>query len=501
MGEAGTGSLRRAAPRTSVSWHARIVPALLLAGLYWAAGQLALLMAIPPGYATAVWPAAGLALVGVLVGGKRVAPGVVLGSFLVNVETALDASDAGALVQSLVVPLGLGLGAAAQALAGASVIRRFVGASSPLDDAPAIARFLVLGGLAACVVGATVGASVLCAAQIVDWTRFPITWGTWWIGDTIGVLIFAPLALIFVGRPRGIWWRRRFVLGGSLSVAFAMVTLIFVYASRWEQSRLESDFERRATTIARPLDARLEIYQNLVLSIAGLFESSEEVTPDEFATFVRRALATYPGIQGLSWNPVVTASERPRFEHTARAVGAHDFQITERDGTGALVPATFRPEHVVVRYIEPAASNERAVGFDIASDTTRSDAIARARQTGAPTVTARIRLVQERGSQNGVLLLVPVHEQPLDGRGITQRVRGYVVGVFRVGEVVERALDGIDRSGVAVSLLDANATPAEQLLYSSTTDINHQPASRFQWHRDLEFGGRTWTLVATSTTP
>jgi integral membrane sensor domain MASE1 len=57
----------------------------IIATAYWAIGKLALLLAIPPGYATAVWPPAGIALAAFLVYGTRVWPGVVLGSFLVNV--------------------------------------------------------------------------------------------------------------------------------------------------------------------------------------------------------------------------------------------------------------------------------------------------------------------------------------------------------------------------------------------------------------------------------
>jgi len=52
---------------------------------YWATGRLALLLAIPPGYATPIWPPAGIALAAFLVYGTRVWPGVVLGSLLVNV--------------------------------------------------------------------------------------------------------------------------------------------------------------------------------------------------------------------------------------------------------------------------------------------------------------------------------------------------------------------------------------------------------------------------------
>ena len=76
----------------------RIAEIFGVAAVYAIAGRLALLMAIPPGYAAAVWPAAGIALAGVLLFGYRVWPGVVLGSFLVNIWTGLDLSGGAAAV-------------------------------------------------------------------------------------------------------------------------------------------------------------------------------------------------------------------------------------------------------------------------------------------------------------------------------------------------------------------------------------------------------------------
>ena len=54
------------------SWLMR---SLVLAAAYYVVGRVALLLAIPPGYATAVWPAAGVALAGLLTFGSRAWPG------------------------------------------------------------------------------------------------------------------------------------------------------------------------------------------------------------------------------------------------------------------------------------------------------------------------------------------------------------------------------------------------------------------------------------------
>src|SRR5258706_9563713 len=90
---------------------------LAMALAYYVSGRLALLLAIPPGYATAVWPAAGIALAGVLLFGNRVWPSIWLGSFLINVWTSLDIQSGPAIAKSVMLAGTLGLGASLQALA------------------------------------------------------------------------------------------------------------------------------------------------------------------------------------------------------------------------------------------------------------------------------------------------------------------------------------------------------------------------------------------------
>lgn len=138
-----------------------LVRVLILAAVYGIAGRLSLWLAMPPGYATAIWPPAGIALAGVLLGGAHVWPGIWLGSLLVNIWTAFDPTTTGALLTSVAIPTSLGVGAALQALVGAFLVRRVVGFPSALTRGTEIGAFLVLGGLVSCLVNATVGVTTL----------------------------------------------------------------------------------------------------------------------------------------------------------------------------------------------------------------------------------------------------------------------------------------------------------------------------------------------------
>jgi two-component sensor histidine kinase len=193
---------------------------------YWLGANAALWMAIEPGYATPVWPAAGFALCAVLLWGRHMGFGVVLGSVAANLATALSDSSF-SVVRSLGVALCIGTGAALQALLGAWLIERFVGLPVPFEAKRSIGRFAVLGGPVACVVSASVGVSTLMAAGLLPWADLPFSWATWWVGDSIGVVIFAPLGLILFANPALLWQRSRATLTLPLLGSVAVVALLF----------------------------------------------------------------------------------------------------------------------------------------------------------------------------------------------------------------------------------------------------------------------------------
>ena len=205
----------------------RGVAILVLALVYYIAARFSLLLALPPGYAAPIWPAAGIALAAVLLSGPRVAPGIWLGSFLANAPISFDASSTASLVQSLLLPAGLGVGAALQAIAGALLIRRFVGFPAPLERSADIIRFLALGGPLSCVIGASVGVSTLSFTGISPTSSYAFSWWAWWIGDAIGVLIVTPLVLSWLGEPYPVWRRRRKTVALPIVLAFFVVVGVF----------------------------------------------------------------------------------------------------------------------------------------------------------------------------------------------------------------------------------------------------------------------------------
>ncbi len=197
---------------------------LLLAVVYFLAGHVGFVVAIEPGNVSVVWPASGIALACVLLRGARIWPGIWLGSFAINLwsfsqMTSMDGLLAVTFV-SVLVAFGTATGASLIAVLGA----RFVGAEhsvQPLDHARTTIRLLLLGRPLTCVLSATIGVTSMAAAGLIDWSAYSFTWLTWWLGDSVGVLIMTPLILAWTQPVSAVTHtisRRELLLFGTLLV-------------------------------------------------------------------------------------------------------------------------------------------------------------------------------------------------------------------------------------------------------------------------------------------
>ena len=474
-----------------------VVTIVAVGAAYYVGGKAGLMLAIPPGYATAVWPPSGLALAAALLYGYRVWPGVLLGSFLLNAQISLEAANQAITLSALTPPISIAVGAALQAVVGAVLIRRYVGFPSALDQVGDVIRFLALGGPIGCLINATWGNATLLAAGAMEATAFEFNWFTWWVGEAIGVLIFTPLTLIWFGEPRRVWSQRRLPLALSLGIAFSLSVVVFVYVSRWEGERLQLEFERRTSVVAQNAQLNIKSYLNALYSIQSFYASAGRVERSDFRTFVRRLYGRNDGIQALEWIPRVQDAERAEYEAAARRDGYPTFQITEKTASG-MARAEGREEYFPVFFVEPFEGNEKALGYDLASNPTRLAALEQARDNDTPVATARITLVQEKGDQYAFLVFLPIYSNA--GEPVTtlaQRRRllaGFALGVFRIGNVVEAAIEDVDEKDILVVIDDLHGKEEDRQLYPPEGGKTDASETTLGWTRTLAVADRQWQM-------
>jgi signal transduction histidine kinase len=205
----------------SVRYVAGVV--LLAAGYYVAAqsGELLLLT----GGVGAFWPATGVGIALLYLGGLRWWPGVLLGDLL---GTLVDLPGAR---QPLGIALADTAGHVTRAVVAVVILQRLVGRRAAMDRLAQVGAVLV-----AVAAGEALAATVAILARwpggVIEAAEVGVFWRSWWLGGVAGGLVVVPLALAWAhgGTPR--WWGRRAGEGALMLVAVAGLSVLALSADQ-----------------------------------------------------------------------------------------------------------------------------------------------------------------------------------------------------------------------------------------------------------------------------
>jgi len=269
------------------------------------------------------------------------------------------------------------------------------------------------------------------------------------------------------------------------------------------RNQLASSTKAGADAIAFSFQQNL----NHLEALHAYFDTNSNVSRGQFSRFTRRLLENTSDIRALEWIPRVSAGQRKALEETTRFHGYSDFNFLELGADGEMITAGDRAEYYPVLFVEPFAENQKAFGFDLGSNETRLKALQRSRDRGERVVTRRIRLVQEAGKQFGVLVIDPVYRRDLGDETIAGRresIRGFVLGVFGISNMVNNALSSLSiPENAIIEIYDRKAKDGEQLLFSShqpdldgdAGDHEHNPEYSFSYDLSLLVGDQDWEVM------
>ncbi len=287
----------------------------------------------------------------------------------------------------------------------------------------------------------------------------------------------------------------------SLLIGASLTAGLYLELQRNSRDDLQRRFQEIAGTRAQLLIERFRDRMRDLSVVQRFFESSAQVDRNEFRQFVAPLLDDR-GFTALEWLPRVNATQRTDFEAAARRDGLQDFQFTERDAAGHLVPAAARDEYFPVYYLEPLAGHEPALGYaPAASHPLRGAVLDRARDSGQISLSTREVLVQDTTTPHPtVVAFAPVYANPdqYDPATRRQRLRGFVAGLIRLDLTVERAVAETAPVGLLLRLLDRQAPQEWQLLFerdkprlgSATPD----PQLPLHYAIDFPLADRLWCI-------
>lgn len=284
-----------------------------------------------------------------------------------------------------------------------------------------------------------------------------------------------------------------------------------------ERQRIQTAFTATARDRVLVIQREIEHALGVVQDIGSFFENSPYVTRRDFREFVIPALKRNPGIQALSWAPKIGNADKATFISRARN-GLPGFQITEQREEGLQPVLANRQVYYPIFYIQPYPPNKPLLGLDLAADPQTAAALAIARQ-GQELYVSPPRLLPET-NEPGFLVYLPVFDlyqgEETEEAEDTQRpltspdghnLRGFALGLFRLGAIVKNALSHLVPSGIDVHLMAPDEQGRLQPIVSHQSRLRvpdsmplHVGPKSTEWtyREHIRLANQEWTVMCNS---
>jgi len=257
---------------------------------------------------------------------------------------------------------------------------------------------------------------------------------------------------------------------------FIVLTLLvtsYVWTSSSAADRAR--FDNAVQTTRDAIEARVEVYINILIATRGLAVANPAVPRDELRAYIRslNVRQRYPGIQGIGLVLRVPREDLPQLERK-------------------IWPPTKRDEYYPIVFLEPLEESSSSIlGFDMSTNRPRFAAAERARDEGRATATGRLRLIGEADPlrQSGFLIFTPLYSTGTTPPTVAERraaLVGFIHAPFRAHDVFEGIFPSQERPEIGFEIRDQG-----ELLYR-TEGLPDDP--RYTAAGDIHVAGRTWTI-------
>jgi PAS domain S-box-containing protein len=252
-------------------------------------------------------------------------------------------------------------------------------------------------------------------------------------------------------------------------IAGALLSSIaFAWIYRWEAQNVQRNFMHIAHDHIHAFKREVEFKVEIIQSLASLYQSSENVTREEFSSFVYHLSLKHPDIQAFTWIPIVSHENRNAFEAKAYEEGLTDFQLTELDRTGALKPAATRKAYLPINYVEPIQQNRSLLGFDIASEPRYLKVLEQSRDTGVMK-SMQLSLPMKAANEKTLMILMPIYRRHTVLDTFIHRkihFEGFVAIFINIPLLIQNNMQFIDNK-LIFEIYELSNAVSKNLLYTS----------------------------------
>jgi PAS domain S-box-containing protein len=290
-----------------------------------------------------------------------------------------------------------------------------------------------------------------------------------------------------------------------VAIGLTITVIAFVAVNRAEEQDVVRGLEFRVDWRARDFQAKIDLAAQALVAAATDVATEPRVEFEEFHQFTSAVAAQNKSIASISWAQPVTREQRASFEASA------GFPIVELSANGRRVPAANRVGYTPIIIENRFDGKPSWLGFDVSMDPARRRTLELAQDSGAP----KSMLVPYATDSMGPTYLVfyPTYTGGAVPKTMNARraqLKGYVVGVFSVLDVIAEAMTHTPPLSESIHFYlsdNADERPTEDsshllAVYSAkdrsltATRSSTIPTAEYSFSRSFSVSGEQWHLVS-----
>ena len=272
-------------------------------------------------------------------------------------------------------------------------------------------------------------------------------------------------------------------------VGICLSVFIAWQSALWIENSEKSRFTAASEQILFLAEKQLQSNVQLLCGAAAFMRASTHVSRDDWKLFTQSQYLSkrFPSIQAVGFAPILKRSDVTAFEESIKAEGFKDFTV---------FPPSNTADAIVMKYLEPFhASNRKAMGFDMTSESVRKATMDKAIDRGVATLSSKIEFLQGTTPEEkaGFVIYVPLYstgEIPSTVEEKQRSVQGFVLAGLKAQTLFQNLL-GQNNIKVDFEIFDGTALDMNSKLFDSNPALQE---ARFEHVKTIALYGREWTF-------
>jgi PAS domain S-box-containing protein len=289
------------------------------------------------------------------------------------------------------------------------------------------------------------------------------------------------------------------------AIGLAITITAFLTVNREEERDVVRGLEFRVDWRARDFQAKIDLAAQALVATATDVATEPRVEFEEFHQFTSAVASENKSIASISWAQPVMRGQRATFEAGAGT------PIVELSAEGRRIPAAERNSYTPIVIENRFDSQPTWLGFDVSMNPGRRRALDLARDSGAP----KSMMAPSSTDPMGPTYLVfwPTYSgavTPITVDARRAQLKGYVVGVFRVLDVITGAMIDTPPLTESIHFYLSNGTDDQPAgdsshlvaVYSAqdrslrAARSSTTPPAEYSFSRSFMVRGEQWRLVS-----